>query len=161
MGYFRVKSGLWSYFALQNICPAGAPIKQQQNNHPTLPNSSIKRQLNIAIMAAIITLKDVRQGAIFATWDALKLALNNWAIRDKFTYRTPRKTPRGCHLYLQRSPRMSLEGTSIPAAGGSDIGNRNSWDTHVFRGPVKTRGSQPYRLVNRSYSAAAFSTIIN
>jgi MuDR family transposase len=55
-------------------------------------------------MAAITTLKDIRQGAIFATWDALKLALNSWAIRDKFTYRTPKKTPGAATYTCKEAP---------------------------------------------------------
>ena len=45
-------------------------------------------------MAAIAPPEDFYIGAIFITWDALKLALDSWAVRDKFTYRTPRKTPK-------------------------------------------------------------------
>ena len=55
-------------------------------------------------MAAITTLKDIRQGAIFATWDALKLALNSQIIRDKFTYRTPKKTPGAATYTCKEAP---------------------------------------------------------
>jgi hypothetical protein len=58
-------------------------------------------------MAAITTLKDIRQGAIFATWNALKLALNSWAIRDKFTYRTPKKTPEIAHYICKEAPQCA------------------------------------------------------
>ena len=34
-----------------------------------------------------------QDGDVFETWADLRRALNSWAIRDKFMFRTPKKTP--------------------------------------------------------------------
>jgi hypothetical protein len=55
-------------------------------------------------MAAIIAPEEFYSEAIFATWDALKLALNTWAIRDKFNYRTAKKTPKTATYICKEAP---------------------------------------------------------
>lgn len=44
-------------------------------------------------MASSSHLEVPKDGAAFETWADLRRALGNWAIRDKFTFRTPKKTP--------------------------------------------------------------------
>jgi hypothetical protein len=67
-------------------------------------------------MAAISAPNEYCDEAIFATWDALKLALNSWAIRDKFTYRTAKKTPKTAIYICKEAPQCT-------------------WKTRVFRLP--------------------------
>lgn len=44
-------------------------------------------------MASSSHLEVPEDGAAFESWADLRRALSNWAIRDKFTFRTPKKTP--------------------------------------------------------------------
>lgn len=44
-------------------------------------------------MASSSHLEVPTDGAAFENWVGLRKALSNWAIREKFTFRTPKKTP--------------------------------------------------------------------